>query len=304
MYRPPGNGFGDNRQQLHNQGYVQPMTATGDWGTQQQSAAYQSQTAGWGYGGAQPAYGVQEGNWTDTTATDSRTFASQGRGGGGGRSAGFGGEGWGGRNAEGGSMVIEVPSQEIRRIIGRGGTKIRELEQGSGCRIKINKERDNGVTAGIELVGSEDAQSAAQQMINDVVASSQSSGYGNGQSSFGRSQGGFGGSRGGFGGEGTLEMEIANRDVARVIGRGGSKIRELQDESSTRIQINKDRDNGVTTVVEIRGSEEGQQRAKQLIEDLTASQNSYGWFCCPLFYILLLDHRSLPPVFGSQCGHI
>jgi len=44
--------------------------------------------------------------------------------------------------------------------------------------FQINKERDNGVTAGIELVGSEDAQSAAQQMINDVVASSQSSGYG------------------------------------------------------------------------------------------------------------------------------
>ena len=47
---------------------------------------------------------------------------------------------------------------------------------------------------------------------------------GNGQSSFGRSQGGFGGSRGGFSGrsdfgaEGTLEIEIANRDVARVIG--------------------------------------------------------------------------------------
>jgi len=34
------------------------------------------------------------------------------------------------------------------------------------------------------------------------------------------------------------------------------------------IQINKDRDDGVTTIVEIRGSKEGQQKAKQLIEEL------------------------------------
>ena len=36
------------------------------------------------------------------------------------------------------------------------------------------------MTAGIELVGSEDAQSAAVQMIKDVVASSQSGGGGRG----------------------------------------------------------------------------------------------------------------------------
>ncbi|KAK2168982.1 hypothetical protein LSH36_13g26054 [Paralvinella palmiformis] len=186
---------------------------------------------------------------------------------------------------EDGSMIVEVLSQDIRRIIGRGGSKIKEMQQDSGCRIKINKERDDGVTAGIELVGTEEAQMAAHQMIKDVVASSgQSGGRGNSRSGFGssRNQGGFGGSRGGFNGgtdgndDDMLEVEISSRDIARIIGRGGSKIRELQDESSTRIHINKDKDNGITTVVEIRGSEEGQQRAKQLIEELTSGQSSYG----------------------------
>ena len=120
MYRPPGNGFGDNRQQINTQGYAQQITAAGEWGTQpqqQQQTAYQTQSTGWGYGTAQPSYGVQEGNWTETVAADSRTFAVQGRGG---RSAGFGGESWSGRqNNDGGSMLIEVPSQEIRRIIGQ-----------------------------------------------------------------------------------------------------------------------------------------------------------------------------------------
>jgi len=41
---------------------------------------------------------------------------------------------------------------------------------------QINKERDDGVTAGIELVGTEEAQMAAHQMIKDVVASSGQSG--------------------------------------------------------------------------------------------------------------------------------
>jgi hypothetical protein len=57
------------------------------------------------------------------------------------------------------------------------------------------------------------------------------------------------------------------------------------------LQINKDRDNGVTTVVELRGTEEAQQKAKQLIEDLTAGQNSYGSSQYMTLYLPLILHK-------------
>lgn len=44
--------------------------------------------------------------------------------------------------------------------------------------LQINKEQDNGTMAGIDLIGSQEAQNAAQQMINDLVSSSHNSGYG------------------------------------------------------------------------------------------------------------------------------
>jgi len=71
------------------------------------------------------------------------------------------------------------------------------------------------------LIKAQCAPNCCHKLLNqlsDFSINCLSTVLGNGQSSFGRSQGGFGGSRGGFGGEGTLEMEIANRDVARVIG--------------------------------------------------------------------------------------
>ncbi|KAK2142730.1 hypothetical protein LSH36_920g01015 [Paralvinella palmiformis] len=185
---------------------------------------------------------------------------------------------------ESGNMIIEVPSREIRRIIGRGGSKIKELERDSGCRIKINKEQDNGTMAGIDLIGSQEAQNAAQQMINDLVSSSHNSGYvdSRGRGRAFRNQGGGGTSGGDFhygndnGAERMLEVEVASQDIAKIIGRGGCKIRELQEESGTRIKINRERDDGVMAIVEIQGSKEGQQKAKQAIEDLTASRGHHS----------------------------
>ena len=42
------------------------------------------------------------------------------------------------------------------------------------------------------------------------------------------------------------------------------------------LQINRERDDGVMGIVEIQGSKEGQQKAKQAIEDLTASRGHHS----------------------------
>ncbi|XP_021914078.1 probable ATP-dependent RNA helicase DDX43 isoform X2 [Zootermopsis nevadensis] len=80
---------------------------------------------------------------------------------------------------------------------------------------------------------------------------------------------------GGGSGDGTKVM-IKSSDVGKVIGKGGSKIRELQGESGAHIQIGKpsDEDFGQTTSVIVSGSGESVAKAKQLIEDFLNNFNS------------------------------
>lgn len=60
-------------------------------------------------------------------------------------------------------MEMQVERQNIGRIIGKGGSKIRELEEQSGCRIKVN-----GDNLTVELRGNPEAQAAAKSMIEEL----------------------------------------------------------------------------------------------------------------------------------------
>ncbi|GAB6029850.1 hypothetical protein CHUAL_005559 [Chamberlinius hualienensis] len=66
--------------------------------------------------------------------------------------------------------------------------------------------------------------------------------------------------------ESLLTMSIINRDVGKIIGRGGAKIRELENTSKARIQISKD--NNDESTIKIFGSEEARNTAYGLINDI------------------------------------
>lgn len=196
-------------------------------------------------------------------------FSGQGGYGGGGFS---GGQSWGYGGAQ--SLEISVPSSTVGKIIGKGGSKIRELQDQSGARIKIHKDRDDGQNTIVELQGDRNAQMYAKQLVEQVVADDSSrGGFGN-QGYGGQREGGFGGVRGGYDEPG-LEMFVPSSSVARVIGKGGSKIREFQEQSGCRIKIRKDRDDGANTVVELIGAQSAQQHAKQLIESFLSEGEAY-----------------------------
>lgn len=63
--------------------------------------------------------------------------------------------------------VMTVPSDKVGCIIGKGGSKIRELEARSGAKIKI--VRSNGNTTEVILSGSDKAISDAKSYITDVL---------------------------------------------------------------------------------------------------------------------------------------
>ncbi|KAK7865543.1 hypothetical protein R5R35_010087 [Gryllus longicercus] len=94
-----------------------------------------------------------------------------------GRGGQSGGERWNGptnnrwENSDSSGTNMNVKSSEVGRIIGRGGSRIRELEEESGARIKVGKPLEDGQTSVVTLTGSQDAQNKAKQLIEDLLDS-------------------------------------------------------------------------------------------------------------------------------------
>uniref|UniRef100_A0A3B4B4J2 RNA helicase n=1 Tax=Periophthalmus magnuspinnatus TaxID=409849 RepID=A0A3B4B4J2_9GOBI len=71
-----------------------------------------------------------------------------------------------------------------------------------------------------------------------------------------------------------VNITVDNALVGRVIGRGGSKIHELEESSGARIKISK---GDYESEVSIFGSPSAQQKAKEMIEELVSDvRNDYG----------------------------
>ncbi|KAK7100518.1 hypothetical protein V1264_023457 [Littorina saxatilis] len=173
-----------------------------------------------------------------------------GRGGGG----GFGGQQRRNDDYDEGSEDMFVPADDCGRIIGRGGNKIRDLQDQSGCRIKVLRDDEGNGTRRVELRGSADAMAEARGMINQILEG------GDDRDNF----------SGGRGGEGAKEvMQIDSSFVGRVIGKGGSRVRELQDETGCRINVSRD-GHGAYTDVELIGSGSAIAKARQAIDDITS----------------------------------
>ncbi|XP_064485245.1 probable ATP-dependent RNA helicase DDX43 [Ornithodoros turicata] len=71
--------------------------------------------------------------------------------------------------------IFPVPSKDVGRIIGKGGSKIRELEEASGARIRVMRDDEDGASddpyeARVQLRGSSEAREKAKQIIEDFIS--------------------------------------------------------------------------------------------------------------------------------------
>jgi far upstream element-binding protein len=104
----------------------------------------------------------------------------------------------GGRGAQGGSSkTIQVPSQAVGMIIGKGGETIKDLQRTSGCKINVHQPSGQDINRDIDLEGSprqmEDAERAIWEKVETVQERDGQSGGRGGRA------GGGGASRGGSG---------------------------------------------------------------------------------------------------------
>ncbi|RUS80488.1 hypothetical protein EGW08_011766, partial [Elysia chlorotica] len=113
--------------------------------------------------------------------------------------------GFGGRSGGDDSTTMMVEATNVGKIIGRGGSKIKELEQGNNVRIKVSKEEDDQGMKTVEISGAQEDVEAARKMIDDCLSGND---YGGGR----RGGYGGGGGRGGGGGYGQRNDGWGRRD--------------------------------------------------------------------------------------------
>uniref|UniRef100_A0A1B6DU35 RNA helicase n=1 Tax=Clastoptera arizonana TaxID=38151 RepID=A0A1B6DU35_9HEMI len=66
-------------------------------------------------------------------------------------------------------------------------------------------------------------------------------------------------------------MTVDSTSVGKIIGKGGSKIKQLQEDSGAYIKVNQQESYSEQTNITLRGSPESQNKAKSLIEELISS---------------------------------
>ncbi|CAA2979194.1 far upstream element-binding 2-like [Olea europaea subsp. europaea] len=162
---------------------------------------------------------------------------------------------------------IEIPNGRVGVIIGKGGETIKYLQLQSGAKIQVTRDMDadpNSSTRGVELTGTPDQIAKAEQLINDVLAEAEAGGSGTVARRF----------TGQPSGAEQFVMKIPNNKVGLVIGKGGETIKNMQASSGARIQVIPlhlpPGDTSLERTVQIDGSSEQVEAAKQLVNEVTS----------------------------------
>lgn len=176
---------------------------------------------------------------------------------------------------------ISVSMGVVGSIIGRGGSIINNLMAQSGARIQMQQKDELSPSAtqrGITLSGSVSQVAEAERLILQIVA----------QNLLPSGSSGGGGSGGGGGGYGydsgassstsqTITVPISS--IGSIIGRGGSVIRGLIEQSGANIKIQQKEDmrpGAVEREISLMGSPSNIETARRLIMDIVADTQQGG----------------------------
>ena len=148
-----------------------------------------------------------------------------------------------------------VPREVVGLVIGRGGDTLKRIQSESRAKIQVDQENRDAPQRRVTITASsqEDIQKA-KALIEEIMLPP--------QRGVGRQ---------------TVQMNVPGRVVGSIIGRGGESIRELQEKSGAKIQIDPNAEplHG-ERMINITGDSQAIDRAKQLIQDILANVSYYS----------------------------
>ncbi|CAN7062901.1 unnamed protein product [Brassica oleracea var. botrytis] len=174
----------------------------------------------------------------------------------------------------GSTKKIDVPNMRVGVIIGKGGETIKSLQLQSGAKIQVTRDMDadpNAATRTVDLTGTPDQISRAEELINEVLQEAESGG------TVGVGSGGGSRRMAGQPGADQFVMKIPNNKVGLVIGKGGETIKSMQAQTGARIQVIPlhlpPGDPTPERTLQIDGTTDQIEHAKQLVNEIISGEN-------------------------------
>ncbi|EXB63559.1 Far upstream element-binding protein 2 [Morus notabilis] len=175
------------------------------------------------------------------------------------------------------SKRISIPNGKVGLIIGKGGETIKYLQNQSGAKIQITKDLEAdpySLTREVELTGTSEQISRAEQLINDVIAQTEAGG--SAPSAKQDAPSAKQDANPVQPGAEQFVMKVPNNKVALLIGKGGETIRNMQSRSGARMQIVPlhlpPGDTSTERTVYIDGLKEQIESAKELINEVLSGK--------------------------------
>jgi polyribonucleotide nucleotidyltransferase len=176
--------------------------------------------------------------------------------------------------------AVNVPNGVVGFLIGRGGETISSMQARSGCKVQIQKEHElvPGQTNRVITLQAatqesiDECREMIESMVDDRIRAAGGSNT-------------MGGSKDAkvqealAVGHALVQVDVPDADVGLIIGKGGSTIKAIQDQTGAQVQIPpsgfSDKSD-VRTVSITHPTEEGANMAKRRIEDLLNSKPSFS----------------------------
>ncbi|GAM85235.1 hypothetical protein ANO11243_032390 [Dothideomycetidae sp. 11243] len=172
------------------------------------------------------------------------------------------------------SRQILVPDKTVGLIIGRGGETIRDIQDRSGCHINIVGENKSiGGRRPVNLIGSKESADKAEALIWEIVDSDTRGGQQdapNNNAGPGRrapDMGSFPPQARGFedNDKATESIFVPSEAVGMIIGKGGESIKEMQNQTGCKINVNQPGNPDVQRKIDLVGSRSSIEGAKRVI---------------------------------------
>lgn len=186
-------------------------------------------------------------------------------------------------------IEIYVPESRCGMIIGRGGSKIAEIQERTSTRVDVNsRERDERGMCLVTISGDEENCKEAEAIVQGIVDEEERERGDRGD----RGERGDRGDRGGRGGRGeggerrergergdgedrgppiergSMDIWVETSSLGRIIGKGGAKIREIERMHGVKIDVKKDVKEENETKVILIGAKEEVLSARDYIYDI------------------------------------
>jgi len=127
-------------------------------------------------------------------------------------------------NVAGDTEKIQVPTEKVGAIIGKGGAKIKEIQEVTSTRMQVAREGDPNTPhlRDVSITGALENRERAKAMVNAVLEETNRF---SGQFSEGRE---------------VKRIEVPIHCVGMIIGRGGETIRRIKSESQCSISVERE----------------------------------------------------------------